>query len=139
MENSKFTIQLASPSVDDFLRLRCSVGWESIDSKLVQTSLANSLFHVTIYDRKKLIGMGRVVGDGAIYFYVQDIVVAPDYQRCGIGAMLMEKIEHYLSSAVQKGAMIGLLAAKGKEPFYARYGYMQRPNNSLGHGMCRFV
>jgi len=139
MENSKFTIQLASPSVDDFLRLRCVVSWESIDNKVVQTSLANSLFHVTIYDGKALIGMGRIVGDGAIYFYIQDIVVAPDYQQCGIGAMLMEQIEHYLSSTAQKGAMIGLLAAKGKEPFYARYGYMQRPNNSLGHGMCRFV
>jgi hypothetical protein len=39
----------------------------------------------------------------------------------------------------KQGASIGLLAAKGKEAFYARYNYIERPNVSLGHGMCKFV
>ena len=83
--------------------------------------------------------MGRIVGDGAMYFYIQDVIVDPSYQNSGIGSALMEKIERYLSVSAKKGSTIGLLAAKGKEAFYARYNYIIRPNNSLGNGMSRFV
>ena len=51
----------------------------------------------------------------------------------------MDKIEDYLSDTTIQGATIGLLAAQGKEAFYARYGYTHRPNSTLGHGMCKFV
>jgi putative acetyltransferase len=34
--------------------------------------------------------MGRLVGDGAMYWYLQEIVVLPKYQRQGIGAQLLE-------------------------------------------------
>ncbi len=83
--------------------------------------------------------MGRVVGDGVMYLYIQDVAVDPDYQGLGIGDVIMTAIENYLSINVIKGATIGLLAAQGKEAFYARYGYIERPNTSLGHGMCKFV
>lgn len=83
--------------------------------------------------------MGRVVGDGYMYFYVQDVVVSPEYQGQGIGLMLVDKIEGYLTSAASKGATIGLLSAKGKEGFYRQYGYIDRPSESLGMGMCKFI
>jgi GNAT superfamily N-acetyltransferase len=83
--------------------------------------------------------MGRIVGDGAMYFYIQDVIVDPSYQGTGVGSILMDHIEHYLSIAAQKGSTVGLLAAKGKEDFYIRYDYMLRPSNTLGSGMCKFV
>ena len=83
--------------------------------------------------------MGRVVGDGVMYFYIQDVVVDPDYQHQGLGAVLMEKIESYLSRSANKGAMIGLFAVQGKEAFYAKFDYLQRPSGTLGHGMCKFL
>lgn len=36
--------------------------------------------------------MGCVVGDGAFYFYVQDVVVRPDRQRRGIGRLVGETL-----------------------------------------------
>jgi predicted GNAT family N-acyltransferase len=135
----KFSIKLASPAVADFLQLRKKVGWGEIEAVLAQKSLNNSLFHVTIYHDQQLIGMGRVVGDGAMYFYIQDVVVDPNFHHQGLGTELMDTIEGYLRYTADKGSTIGLLAAQGKEHFYARYGYIQRPNNTLGHGMCKFV
>lgn len=135
---NNFRLKLASPTVDEFLVLRAKVGWQGIALNLAESSLLNSLFHVVIYDKQQLVGMGRVVGDGAMYFYIQDVVVDPAYQGLGLGAALMEQIENYLSDTVNKGATVGLLAAKDKEVFYARYGYLARPNASLGHGMCKF-
>ncbi len=136
---SHFKVILASPTAKEFVSLREKVGWQGVAISEVETSLTNSLFHVVIYDGSVLVGMGRVIGDGVMYFYIQDVVVDPDYQGLGIGATLMAQIESYLSIEAKKSATIGLLAAKGKEAFYARYGYVSRPNTSLGHGMCKFV
>lgn len=139
MKSKTFSRALDSPSVEEFADLRRHVGWGETDTDMASRSLANSLFHVVIRDQEKLIGMGRVVGDGAMYFYVQDVVVHPDYQGLGLGDALMTKIEQYLRQAAVKGATIGLMAAKGKEVFYSRYGYVVRPSASLGNGMCKFV
>jgi len=135
----KYSIKLESSSIDEFLSLRSKIGWEELDFNLAQTSVNNSLFHVIVRDKPKLIGMGRIVGDGAMYFYIQDVIVDPCYQGSGVGSALMEHIENYLLISAKKGSTIGLLAAKGKEAFYIRYGYMLRPSNTLGNGMCRFV
>ena len=134
-----FVIKLESPSIEAFSLLRSKIGWGEIDENLAQTSLDNSLFHVTVYEKSQLIGMGRVVGDGAMYFYIQDVIVDPNYQQMGIGSVVMKQIESYLLMSAKKGSTIGLLAAKGKEAFYSKYGYTKRPNDSLGNGMCKFV
>lgn len=134
-----YIIKFESPSVEAFTLLRSKIGWDEIDVSLAEMSLKNSLFHVTIYDKSQLIAMGRVVGDGAMYFYIQDVIVAHHYQNMGLGSVVMQHIESYLAVAAKKGATIGLLAAKGKEAFYTKYGYIKRPSDSLGNGMCRFV
>lgn len=139
MNLNKYNTLFESPSVEGFIALRHKIGWGEIDFEMAKNSLANSLFHVVIRDQSRIIGMGRVVGDGSMYFYVQDVVVDPDYQKQGVGRALMSEIEHYLSDSAKKGSTIGLLAAKGKESFYSRYGYTLRPNESLGNGMCKFI
>lgn len=35
--------------------------------------------------------------------------------------------------------MINLMAAKDKEPFYEKLGFMRRPNDERGCGMTRFL
>lgn len=135
----KYTLKFTRPSVEDFLQLRKQVGWDDLDENLVEVSLNNSLFHVTVWLNSQLIGMARVVGDDAMYFYIQDFIVHPDYQNLGLGKVLMSKVEGYLFESANKGATIGLLAARGKESFYGHYGYTKRPNDKLGHGMCKFM
>jgi ribosomal protein S18 acetylase RimI-like enzyme len=139
VDSEKYSIKLESPSTEEFLSLRSEIGWGELGFNLAKTSLNNSLFHVIVRNKLQLIAMGRVVGDGAMYFYIQDVVVDPSYQNSGIGSALMEQIENYLSLAAKKGSTVGLLAAKGKEAFYARYGYISRSSETLGSGMCRFV
>ncbi|WDD99923.1 GNAT family N-acetyltransferase [Thalassomonas actiniarum] len=128
-----------SPSVAEFAGLREKIGWGQTDKAMAATSLANSLFHVLLRDQDKLIAMGRVIGDGAMFFYIQDVIVDPDYQQQGLGHIIMKQIESYLLTAAKTGATVGLLAARGKEGFYRRYGYRDRCGETLGLGMCKFV
>lgn len=145
MSIANYKIKYEPPTVADFIAIRALIGWGQTNTDMAKVSLANSLFHVTIYQQsdaetsETLIGMGRVVGDGAMYFYIQDVVVASNVQGQGFGKLLMAEIEDYLTQAAKKGATIGLLAAKGKEGFYKNFGYQNRPSGSLGNGMCKFV
>ena len=132
-------IKNVPPLAVEFAELRSKVGWGETDLEMAAASLDNSLFHVTARFNSNLIGMSRVIGDGVMFFYIQDLIVDPDFQSNGLGNLLMEQVERYLSSVAFKGATIGLLSAQGKESFYARYGYSERTGSPLGLGMCKFV
>ena len=69
--------------------------------------------------------MGRVVGDGFLYFYVQDVIVASSHQGKGAGLMIMEEIMSYLDRAapLKSGAFVGLMAAEGLDVFYSKFGF----------------
>ncbi len=134
-----YKVELKAPALDEFANLRKQVKWQNPDYKTLKASIENSLFWFTVYDTDKLIGTGRVIGDGAMYFYIQDIIVAPSYQKQGIGRLVMTHIENYLSSTCSNGATVGLLSAHGKESFYTHYGYVKRDGDGLGLGMCKFI
>lgn len=134
-----YVIDVKQPTSAEFSDLRAKIGWGDTNLTMAQNSLDNSLFHVTARVDSKFIGMGRVIGDGVMFFYIQDLVVDPDFQQQGIGHALMQKIEEYLAVTAKKGSTIALLSAKGKEPFYSRYGYSARSGDPLGKGMCKFV
>jgi len=65
------------------------------DLKRSQIALDNSLFTVSLYDKEKLVGFGRIVGDGGITFVVSDIMVDKEYQRMGLAERIMKAIDHY--------------------------------------------
>lgn len=76
--------------------------------------------------------MGRIVGDGAIYFYIQDIIVIPSYQGRGIGLLIMNEIEAYLEENAFNNSFIGLMAADGVQKFYHKFGYLERAETQPG-------
>jgi GNAT superfamily N-acetyltransferase len=82
--------------------------------------------------------MSRIVGDGGMVFYIQDVIVIPEYQQQGIGARMMEKIMNYIRAYASINSVIGLMAAKGVEPFYEKFGFVARPNDRYGSGMTIF-
>jgi ribosomal protein S18 acetylase RimI-like enzyme len=127
------------PSSHEYNLLRKQIGWAEVDDDLTQTSLGNSSFTICIRDDSGLIGMARIISDRALFYYVQDVIVTPNYQGRGYGHILMTHIESYLSENAQKGATVALLSVAGKEAFYSRYSYLERKGETLGFGMCKFI
>jgi len=78
------------------------------------------------------------LGDGFTVFYIQDVLVHPEYQRNGIGKAMMQKVMAYIGLHACSKAVVGLMAASGKEEFYKWFGFTERPNESLGAGMTQF-
>jgi hypothetical protein len=64
MENIR--IERRRLTVDEYQTLRGTTNWFKIEDKVVEKSIENDLFSVCVYDGQKLVGMGRIVGDGAI-------------------------------------------------------------------------
>ena len=139
MMHTNYTVKESPPSAEDFTSLRKLIGWSNPCLSVVQKSIDASLFWATIYLDNNLVGCGRVVGDGAMYFYIQDVTIHPEHQNKGLGSKIMNTLIAHLESCCAPGATIGLLAAHGKESFYLKFGFKPRDGQSLGLGMCRFI
>lgn len=126
------------PKAEDWLKLRGILNLKGYNRPIdiAQKGLDNSIYGITVYFKGELIGMSRIIGDGYTCFYVQDVLVHPEFQGLGIGKELMNRISNYLDN-VDNSAIIGLMSAKGREGFYKKYGFIERPNNELGCGMVR--
>ncbi len=119
-------------TVDEYQALRGTTDWFKIDDKVVEKSIKNDLFSICVCDGEELVGMGRIVGDGAIYFYIQDIIVIPSYQGKGLGIKIMNEIEAYLLENAYNNSFIGLMAANGVQKFYHKFGYIEREDTQPG-------
>ncbi|MGX7024646.1 GNAT family N-acetyltransferase [Vagococcus hydrophili] len=121
------------PTLSDYRMLCSAVGWaEVMNFEAAETSLKHSLFGITIKENEKTVGMGRIIGDGAIYFYIQDIVVHPKYQKQGIGHLIMETLMAYLKENAPDKAFVGLFASEGNESFYQKYAFEDYSPNMTG-------
>ena len=126
------------PTPEEYLSLRRSVGWGLPDLRAVGPSLRNSHYCVCARERGRIVGMARIIGDGGMVYYIQDVIVEPSYQGRGIGKRLMDRIMEYIRRHAVEHTIVGLMAARGKEEFYERYGFMRRPNEKFGAGMTIF-
>lgn len=127
-----------TPTVAEFFELRDAVGWGTGDRAAYEKGLENSLYGVCAVVGDEIVGTARVVGDGSICFYVQDVIVKPEHQQSGIGQALMERVTDYVAENACVGAVVGMMVAKGREPFYERFGFWARPNEKYGPGMMQF-
>ena len=66
---------------EDFVRLRIETGFAEVPLEHARRALENGLLNVSAYYQGELIGIGRLVGDGAMYWYLQEIIVLPEYQK----------------------------------------------------------
>ena len=115
-------------SVDDFIRLRKVSGLTPRPRDAAEKGLPRSLFGVTITFGSETVGMGRVVGDGALNFEIVDIAVDPEHQRKGLGSLIMRSIMSYLESEAPTGAYITLMADVPE--LYEKFGFkLSRPKS----------
>ncbi len=124
-------------SLEEYFYMRKSSGWYLPEKNQAQKSLENSLCLVAARDNGKIVGMARLVGDGAFYTLLVDVIVLPHYQGNHIGRMMVERVLEFAKGMRKKNQIISvqLSSAKGKEGFYEQFGFVKRPNEALGSGM----
>lgn len=125
---------------EDYFKLRQSVQWRNMPKEQTVKALENTLYDIIAMDNDKVIGMGRLLGDG-LYYVIVDVVIDPAYQNKGIGSDIIRKILTYAHSQIPCGGRISiqLIAEKGKEGFYEQFDFKQIPHDYCGSGMRRII
>lgn len=126
---------------DDFLRLFAAVGWGDAPRSMAETAIKNSYATFSVQYEHQTIGMARLLGDGAMSFFLKDLVIDPSHQGRGAGRLLLTHIEEYIRAQLQPGwnGYLQLVSARGKEDFYQKAGYAIHPNEHSGPGMSKWI
>lgn len=135
------TLKENTIDTDVYMELRSSVNWKKLSVIQADKALKGSLYTICAYDNDMPVGMGRIVGDGVVIDYIQDLIVRPEYQHLGVGRMIIERLIEYVKSTKLEDTeiMLCLMCAKGREEFYRKFNFIARPTDNLGPGMIQYI
>ena len=120
--------------VKDFVRIREELKWNSIPANLVEKAINGSMINISIFDNNTCIGIGRIVGDGALKGMLTDIMVSPNYQKKGVGKLVVTSLIKELENMVKDGDCFQLEASPtaSNREFYIKCGLKYKPENQDG-------
>ena len=58
----------------------------------LEAIISGSTAYITARDSGKLVGFGRLLSDGAVIAYINNMAVSPGYQQQGIGKAILDKL-----------------------------------------------
>ena len=132
---SKYQLKEKVLDATEVIALRNSAGWHNLSKEKLQKALDKSVFFASIYFNNEPVAMGRIIGDGYQYFYLQDVIVLPEHQKNGLGWLITENLVNRVKAIAEGGEFFGLMAAEGVAPFYERFGFQYRTDEMPGMGM----
>ena len=121
-------------SIEDFLEMVESIGWKTYSKEQIEKALQNTMYMVKATVDGKLAGIGRVVGDYSIVCFLSDICVKPEFQKKGIGLIIVKELKKMIESNVKVGEkiQIELTPTDGNESFYEKAGFKYNPEKITG-------
>lgn len=124
-------------TVEEFCRLRESVGFQKLTKEQAKTVLSNTSFLVNAVCDGKSVGIVRVLTDMLTDAYITDVIVSPDFQGRGLGRKLLDGVVSRLKELSVNNVKLAcsLYANPGKETFYEKFGFQKLPNDKYGYGM----
>jgi GNAT superfamily N-acetyltransferase len=120
------------PTVEEYNRVREAAGLSVKDEEAARQGLTGSLYAVCVIYENAAVGIGRVIGDGGLFYDIVDIAVVAEHQKRGVGAMIMEALMSYINAHARPTAFVCLMANKGVAPFYEKYGFKAREPDMPG-------
>ncbi|QCR20139.1 GNAT family N-acetyltransferase [Agrococcus sp. SGAir0287] len=133
------TIAPDRPHPDELVALYDAVGWSAYtrDREALLAGIDGAWLVLAARDDDgALVGLARVVSDGATIAYVQDVLVAPSQQRTGIGRALLDAIAARTEGIRQTVLLTD--AEPGQRAFYEAAGFTEA-HDVAPHPLRAFV
>ena len=124
-------------TAEQYLMMERQMGDQLTTKEQAERSIAHQLFSITALKDGQIVGIARLLGDAAIYWYINDVWVLPEYQGKGIGSHMVKRLIQYVKEVSVSGTSVSLclMSAKDKEGFYEKLGFFKRPCEWEGAGM----
>lgn len=94
------------------------------ESERVESMLKHANLIISAWDKDELIGVARSLTDFSYCCYLADLAVRDDYQKQGIGQVLIQQTQN----ALHPKAKLILLAAPQAVDYYPHIGFEQHPS-----------
>nr|YP_009541954.1 GCN5-like N-acetyltransferase [Neogoniolithon spectabile]AYR06163.1 GCN5-like N-acetyltransferase [Neogoniolithon spectabile] len=111
-----------------------TVGWVRRPLKKVKTAIENSLLTISLFYKNdhthKLIAFARATSDNSFNATIWDVVVHPQFQKKGLGRLLIDEIIKYLRT--NDINTVTLFADPQVINFYKRLGFITDPEGIKG-------
>ena len=130
-----YELAIEVPSAEEYRHLRVSAGLSPKSVEGAALGLPNTWFAVVIRHGGQVVGMGRVIGDGGLFFQVVDIAVEPDHQARGLGRVIVGTIVQHLRQHAPAGAYVSLIADGEAHRLYSSFGFSLTAPASVGMEM----
>lgn len=121
--NIEIKIGLSNIDWDDLFSLYATIGLvagngKKRNSNTIRKAFENSYKVVLALENNKIIGAGRMISDGLCYGMIFDVGILPEYQKKGIGKMIMNTLIKN-----EEKLCIHLTSTFGNEGFYRKNGF----------------
>jgi GNAT superfamily N-acetyltransferase len=116
--------RLATP--EELQALLRAVGWANEERPdRAAKALAGAWFGVVAVEGESgcVVGSGMVLGDGATFAYLKDIIVRPEWQGRGIGTRIVDTLLAILRRSDPHGMLVTLFTGQHLAEFYERFGF----------------
>lgn len=132
-----YTTHHENPEIEDYRRLRRICGLTPRSAAAAEAGLPNTVFAVIIRHAGHAIGMGRIVGDGALFLHIVDIAIDPDHQGRGLGKVVMAALMAHVAANAPAEVHVSLIADGDAHRLYAQFGF--EPVAPRSQGMAVWV
>lgn len=119
------TVKYNELTAEEFIFLWETVWGDGPSFEQTELAMKHTLFRVSVYDNGEIVAMARMIGDMGLNYYIKDVVVRPEYQKKGIGRLLINELLKYIRENGVSGTdiFVELCAVPDKIPFYEKFGF----------------
>ena len=119
-----------TPRVDEWLALYKACGYNDWwTERNAQASLAYAYLVGMAWERERAIATLTVWSDGVNFALIDDVAVHRDHRGRGIGSLLVtEALSRLWNAGI---TTVQVLPIPGREPFFARLGFVAQPNATV--------
>ncbi|KAJ9131721.1 hypothetical protein NKR23_g11574 [Pleurostoma richardsiae] len=127
-----YCLHAGFPSVEEYRYIRLASGLSPKTEAQAKGAIGGSWYGCYVSYQPpdengtpRVVGMGRIIGDGGWYFHIADMGVLPQHQRKGLGdAILKNLLAHIKAQAPDGEAYVSLMADPPGRKLYARNGFV---------------
>ena len=120
------------PALADYQRLRADAGLTRFADAAAAAGLRGTYEAVVVREQGRAIAMGRIVGDGGLFFQLVDIAVEPRHQGRGIGKAIVAALLESLAKRLTAPAYVSLIADGAADRLYEKFGFVPVAPKSRG-------